>query len=310
MLEWISVEVDTHCNVRCTMCPIHDGKVKNQGRAKLEIIERLVELAQGWTDKIGLAVMGEPLLHPQAAEMVRVINRGGFKSMLWTNGLLVNERRARELLEAKLSKIVFSFEIIDKDLHEQIRKGASYDKVKENLDRFLALRAELHPATEVSIWNIVPERSHDLIIPEHIREQYRDIEIYCSYAMDWHGEVTVDRNLEELGDPSPCNQIQRYMAVAWNGDVVVCCNDFNHEYNLGNLFEVSSLDEIWFGSARLELIDKMASGRLDGVSPCGTCSAPYVKKGVDRVFVKGEEILTGKAASNASKQVAGKHALS
>ncbi|MCB2106965.1 MAG: radical SAM protein [Rhodobacteraceae bacterium] len=309
-LEWISVEVDTHCNVRCTMCPIHDDKVHNQGRIQLQTIERITELARGWTDKICLAVMGEPLLHPQVTDMIRIINDAGFKSLLWTNGLLVNERRARGVLEAGLDKIVFSFEIVDKELHERIRKGAQYDKVRANLDRFLQLKSEIHPKTEVSIWNILPDRSRGLEIPDHIRDAYPGVEIYCSYAMDWHGEVKVETSQEELGDPAPCNQIQNYASIAWNGDVMACCNDFNHEYILGNVFEAKSFDEIWFGRRRFELIEKMTCGALADVKPCGTCSAPYVKRGVDRVFAKDAELFQGKAASNAAKQIDGRHAVS
>ena len=34
-IEWISVEVDTRCNIRCTMCPIAHDLVENQGASQL-----------------------------------------------------------------------------------------------------------------------------------------------------------------------------------------------------------------------------------------------------------------------------------
>jgi len=308
-LEWISVEIDTHCNIRCTMCPISKDVVKNQGRVSLETIESICKKAKGWTDKISLAVMGEPLLHPQVPEMIKIVKDYGYQALIWTNGLILNERRAEAILKAGIDKVVFSYEIIDKDLHESIRVGASYDKVKRNLDMFLDMQAKLRPETEVSIWNIVPDRNRSLEIPDAVKAGYPGVEMFSSYAMDWHGTIEVDSQNEELGEPAPCNQIDNYLSVAWTGEVVACCNDFNHEYILGDI-NTQSMEEIWYGKPRLDLVEHMANGALDGVKPCGTCSAPYVKKGVSRVFVKDGETYTDKMASNAAKQVAGKMARS
>ena len=303
-LEWISVEVDTHCNVRCTMCPISTGKVKNQGRVSLETIENICRKAKGWTDKISLAVMGEPLLHPLLPEMVALVKRHGYKALVWTNGVLMNRRRAEALLRVGVDKVVFSFEIIDKDLHEAVRVGASYDKVRANLDAFLELRDALSPATEVSIWNIIPDLGHPLTVPESLAAAYPGVEFFVSYAMDWHGEVDVGAVPERLGAPAPCNQIQHYLSVAWDGKVIACCNDFNHEYVLGDI-NTDSMEDIWYGKPRSQLVERMARGLLQGVRPCGTCSAPYVKEGVPRYFVKDRSEYTDKMASNAAKQVDG-----
>ena len=310
-LEWISIEVDTHCNIRCTMCPIGHNLVKDQGQLSITTLFRLLELAPGWTDKIALAVMGEPLLNPQIIEMIEAINNANFKSMLWTNGLLVNERRATSLLEAGLSKIIFSFELIDRELHERIRTGVSYDKVKQNLDHFIDLRNKINPETEISVWNIIPESDCSLDIPQHISKEYDDIEIYLSYAMDWMGTVPTETSTQEiLGAPSPCNQIQNYMSVSYNGDVLSCCNDYNHEAILGNIHEANSLDDIWYSETRMNLVSRMKTGNLQDDRPCNTCSAPYVKEGVERLFKFGDVVQVNKDASNHAKGTDGQATLS
>lgn len=310
-IEWISVEVDSHCNLRCTMCPIGHGLVKNQGRITVDTVEKIADLAVGYTDKIALAVMGEPLLHPKLVDMVKAIRAKDLNCLLWTNGQLMTEEKSKSLLKAGVSKVIFSYEIIDKHLHEITRIRADYDVVMKNLDDFIRLKDEISPETEASIWNIVTDTSIPLVFPEHIQEKYQDVELYASYAMDWHGEIDVGESTEKLNvTPSMCNQIQRYLSVSWEGDFISCCNDFNHEYPIVNVHEVDSLEQVLNHQRRLDLMKNMEAGSLSGISPCQTCSAPYVSEGVDRVFRKGDELHSSKKASNAAKQIDGELAIS
>jgi MoaA/NifB/PqqE/SkfB family radical SAM enzyme len=36
------------------------------------------------------------------------------------------------------------------------------------------------------------------------------------------------------------------MIIDWNGDAVLCCDDWSHKVILGNL-KKQSIEEIWFG---------------------------------------------------------------
>ena len=49
------IEVDSHCNLRCTMA--RWAWTSNQGRITVDTVEKIAELAVGYTDKIALAVM-------------------------------------------------------------------------------------------------------------------------------------------------------------------------------------------------------------------------------------------------------------
>lgn len=94
-VEWVSIEIDTHCNLGCTMCPIGHNKVKNQGRISLDTFEKIVKVSVGHTDKIALAVMGEPLLHPELPQMVAIVKKYGLNAFVWTNGMLLDEKKRK-----------------------------------------------------------------------------------------------------------------------------------------------------------------------------------------------------------------------
>gem|GEM_PF-1904074 len=301
-IEWISVEIDTHCNLRCTMCPIGHDKVDNQGRISVETFEKIVKAAVGYTDKIAMAVMGEPLMHPELPKMISIVKENGLNAFVWTNGMLLDEKKSKELLNAGLDKLFFSYEVINKELHEKIRAGADYDKVMFNLDRFIELKSELRPECKAAIWNIVPDTKMSLDFSDEIRNKYKNIELYASYAMDWHGEIEVEKT-EELGKiPTVCNQMKNYLSVAYNGDFISCCNDFNHKYTLKNIHNIETLDDVLFSKKRLSLIENMKKGTLSGIDPCQNCSAPYVKEGVKRVLHSEDKTYENKNASITSKE--------
>ena len=307
-IEWISVEVDTRCNIRCTMCPIAHDLVENQGRVTVDTIDKLCQLAVGWTDKISLAVMGEPLLHPDCPEMIRRIKKYNLSALVWTNGLLVNERRAQEILEAGLDKLIFSFEIIDKELHERVRVGASYDKVRQNLDNFIELKERISPSTEIAVWNVVPEKDYDLVVPDEIVKAYPDVGIFVSRAADWAGTLNIE-TMHGRGAPVVCNLANRYMSVSYKGDIVACCNDFNHQHVMGNIHDLDDLGEFWFGPQHQDLLRRQKCDDMAGIQPCEGCSARF-SRDFERVYVQGDEVYEDKAAANAAKQVKGQHARS
>lgn len=306
-VDWVSVEIETHCNLRCGMCPIGHDKVKNQGRISLETFEKIVKVSVGHTDKIALAVMGEPLMHPELPKMISIVKDYGLNAFVWTNGMLLSKEKTKELLEAGIDKLFFSYEIINKELHEKTRVGADYDKVMQNLDYFIEQKNKVRPECKVAIWNIVTDTNMNLEFSEEIKQKYKNEELFASYAMDWHGEIEVESTEKLRTVPAVCNQMKNYLSVAYNGDFISCCNDFNHDYTLGNVHKIESLDDIWYGERRTELIKHMKCGTLGGIEPCQNCSAPYVTEGVKRVLHSDSKTYEDKNASIVSKETKDKN---
>lgn len=66
--------------------------------------------------------------------------------MFNTNGVLLDEKLARDLINSGLDNIFFSVDSINPEKYEQIRIGAKYENVIENIKRFTAINEELgHP---------------------------------------------------------------------------------------------------------------------------------------------------------------------
>lgn len=99
------VETTTRCNLACPMCVKNaPGWQGGEGHMAWEVFERL-EPALPHAEAVILSGMGEPLLHPDLARMIALTKARQPKDGwcgLQTNGLLLTEARAQELVQAGL----------------------------------------------------------------------------------------------------------------------------------------------------------------------------------------------------------------
>src|SRR2546423_48663 len=85
---------------------------------------------------------GEPMLHPQATELLVYAKKVGCKIGLITNGSLFDETNSRALLEAGVDMIEFSVDACDPVTYGVVRKGLEWDLLVENARRMLSMRNE------------------------------------------------------------------------------------------------------------------------------------------------------------------------
>jgi MoaA/NifB/PqqE/SkfB family radical SAM enzyme len=90
---------------------------------------------QGW---------GEPLLHPRLWDMFRLAKEKAQQVGFTTNGMLLNEKNARRLVEEEGDLIDISFSGNTEQTHESLRRGSKLIRLKENVQRLADLKAQAH----------------------------------------------------------------------------------------------------------------------------------------------------------------------
>ncbi len=134
------VETTTRCNLKCQMCVKHTGDSDiPEGDLAMETFMAL-EPALPHAEALVLNGIGESLLHPELDKFIRRAKKlmpagswVGFQS----NGLLLDEVRAHELVEAGLDRICLSLDAICPDTFRKIREGG---EVEDLVQAFSALR--------------------------------------------------------------------------------------------------------------------------------------------------------------------------
>ena len=88
-LDWIQVEISSHCNAGCIYCPRTAYRRNWQNRhLPLEVFRRLSRAF----DRAGLVFLqgwGEPFLHPQFFDLLRIAKQAGCMVGTTTNASLL-----------------------------------------------------------------------------------------------------------------------------------------------------------------------------------------------------------------------------
>jgi MoaA/NifB/PqqE/SkfB family radical SAM enzyme len=113
----------------------------------MKLIQKLVEeLPRLGTERVIICGTGEPLLHPQFAEIFSKFKRCGLEVYLFTNGLLLDKERSSALIESGLDRLVVSLWATSPETYVQCHPGTDQDnylKIVKNIQRFTQLKEEM-----------------------------------------------------------------------------------------------------------------------------------------------------------------------
>lgn len=127
----VHVEVVAACNLTCTHC--FAGTLPRKSTLRLDEIDRLFgELARIGSYRVGLTG-GEPLLRKDILDVLDSATSHGLHPCLTTNGLLLDERLAKELGKRELVWLNVSLEGATASTNDPIRGAGTFDAVVAKL---------------------------------------------------------------------------------------------------------------------------------------------------------------------------------
>ena len=143
----IDIEPTYQCNLKCQMCPRifkEGGADRNSKHMPQDVWKKIItESKENKLSAIQLAHEAESFMNPRLESMMaEATQEGVFDTWIHTNGLLLNEKRARKIIEAGLKSINFSVDAVKDETFEKIRVGGKLEKLKKNIFKFLELKEE------------------------------------------------------------------------------------------------------------------------------------------------------------------------
>ena len=236
MYSKVYVEITNICNKSCSFCHGHRRAPRQMTRAEFALI--LDKLA-GQTKYIYYHLMGEPLLHPQLPEFIRMSGERGYKSIITTNGTLLG-RRGEDIISAGIHKInisLHSFEDESLEEHEAYLRG---------ITDFAKKAAEAGTIVVLRFWNKGVDggqNKHALdFLKENITGEWKDntrgIKIRDKIFVDFGERFEwPDLAADIKGTKFSCYGLRDQFGILADGTVVPCCLDSEGIINLGNIFE-------------------------------------------------------------------------
>ena len=248
---YLVIETTSVCNLTCPMCPWPELN-RAYEHMSYALYQKLVLESAGHVEFAYLHFMGEPLIHPKLAQMIDFAEQHNVRTGLSTNAMLLNEARARALLDSRLSLLILSVDATNEADYAKYRTGGNLKLVKQNIHRFLEMkeRSRSRLAAVVQMIDLGQPHAEKAAF---FREWNRRADVVIKPYQDWGQQsVRITRAFgvseSTSSEHGRCPEPWRGALVCSDGRVVPCCMDFDATIVLGNL-STQSLREIWSGDA-------------------------------------------------------------
>ena len=268
MYSKVYVEITNICNMRCSFCHGHSRAAR---RMSGEEFSRVLDKLEGQTKYIYYHLMGEPLTHPELADFVKLAGKRGFKSIITTNGTLL-DKRGEGLIAAGLHKInlsVHSFENGD---------DADFERYMSGLADFADVASSAGVIVVLRLWNKGFDGGRNDRIFDFFKdrldgewaENTRGMRIRDKLFLEWGDRFEwPDMSADDHGCRGFCYGLRDQFGILCDGTVVPCCLDSDGVIALGNIFD-EDIDEI-LSSPRAHAIREGFDRRVAVEELCRRC---------------------------------------
>lgn len=275
----IYIEITNYCNAKCIMCP-HEKMKRERGHMPWYIFKKIVDECvqfEGSGLRFVLHKDGEPLMDPLLFKRIDYIKKTLKKSTVHfnTNASLLNDRNVSKILNSPLDSITFSVDGASKRTYERIRKGLKYEIVTSNIESFFEKRKSTSKRPHVIMQMVVDKNNmhettkyKDLWGNKADEVLFKSMHNFLVQKTSIHGNRLSEKQLRR------CKMPFREMLFYWNGEVGLCCWDYDHFVALGNI-KNESLLKIYNSSKFAEIRKAMRRKDCNKIKPCNICSQIY-----------------------------------
>jgi radical SAM protein with 4Fe4S-binding SPASM domain len=251
LFSWIDISLTELCNRLCVFCPridpdIYPNQNLHMGLGLLEKINsELIDL--DYQGGVVFCGYGEPLLHPQIKEIIGIFGKK-IRTEIVTNG----------------DKLTVDL------IHDLFNKGLS----------FLCVSMYDGPHQVEYFTDMMKQAglsNHQFIL----RDRWHTEEDSFGLKLTNRGGTINFGDKVEQGIKKPCFYLAYSLAIDWNGDMLLCVQDWQKKIKLGNAGQDKLLD-VWESPRISKLRNKLIQGdRSD--SPCKECNTDGTFHGFNHV---------------------------
>ena len=296
---YMEISPTNACNHRCIFCAFDYLNYKNQYIDKSALMDMFSEASQCGLKSVMYAGEGEPLLHKNITDLIVHTKEVGIDAAISTNGVLFNEKIARECLSS-LTWIRISLDAGTKETYAEIHRCSAYDfgRVVRNLTNAVKARKENNYACTIGVqFLLLPENYQEItVLASLLKDIGVDYLVIKPFSQHPMSNATIDKNfhyqdfshldeqlqefstsnfkiifrshtMKKLGNrinPSydGCLGAPFFTYLASDGNLYVCSTFLgDNKFVYGNIYE-NSFSEIWEGNHRKRVLH-MVTEELD-----------------------------------------------
>ena len=285
----VRVETTNACNAKCIICP-HRSMERKIERMEDELYRQIVdECGAASCREIHLHNFGEPLLDRKLESRIQMAKRRGIPRVkFFSNGALLTEDRVRSLISSGLDEIKISIDGATREEFERIRYPLKFDRVVGNIRRLVEIRDELRAPLVVKVACCsTSDKTATMDMLERTVDEFSFGKIH-NWASEDHARPT-------SGLRKPCSRLWRTFTVLANGDVSLCCLDYDGNHLLGRIDETTSIQDIWNSKRYRQMRALHKRAEQSQISLCGNCTKSFLTRTATESSPDEAESSTGPA---------------
>jgi len=264
--DFIQIETNIACNADCPFCPQKSLR-RRPHRMPDEMWMKIIDDTRSMGITYRPFLINEPLSDKRMGKIMRFIRRDDTARIeINTNGELMTEEMARDILDSGVDVIRFSIDGFSEDTFAQSRVGVDFHLTVERTLEFLKMAQKRGGAGRIEV------RMIDLDINRHEQESYKKFWsdagaiplVTALYRWPWEPGVECVS--------LPCLKVLREMFFYVNGKATLCCWDSHERAVIGDVSKQHVLD-IWNGAINHHYRSVLAEGRRQDILLCSRCEA-------------------------------------
>lgn len=288
------MHLTAHCNLSCLYCYNQTQRKGWGADMSLLLAKRILRQAKEMEIATVVLTGGEPLLNPHALEIAELAHELGFRVVLLTNAILIDETVAKRLAQSS-DQIVVSLDSIDPAIHDALRGHGTHERAEQAVKYLKDAGAK-----EVAIAGVITRYNQEespqdfenyakeIGADRAVRQIYilqgdqRDLSLLPNFDallrdMEEALEKAVAQGVEFGNETDTawrdrCGAAFGEIAIGPDGTVYPCQGLMRPEFQAGSIV-LHHLAEIW---AKSEILAKIRAITVDDIPRCRACPFRYL----------------------------------
>lgn len=268
----IHVELTNYCNLRCPVCPTGSGRLNRQPAfMDPALFDRVMNEVGPYLLTMSLWGWGEPLLHPQLAEILRITQNRGVTTFLSTNGQNLDDETVQQaLIKYPPTHLFVCLDGLTDETNNLFRTGSKLAPALAGVRQLAKMKRQKNSRLPVLQFRyiVMKHNEHELPqVPEFAAEnQFDEIIIRTLNIIDApedaHRQLIPDGEKFRAYDYANDKRISRtdficekaftFPAIFADGTVVACDQDCTAQQPIGSIADGSSFASTWWSKRATE----------------------------------------------------------
>lgn len=265
----ILIETYSLCQGECKFCPYKELRSSSEQTMLTteKYLELLYEISQHKISRLTLFNNNEPLLDKRIYEFVKVSHEmmPNVEIGLSSNGRAITKDVLDKLKGSNLSILYISIPCVDREDYKNVM-GVYPDCLFELLDSIED--EKLHKMVRIAV-PITKYLNEDALM-----QKFKQFKV-CIWNLEYKATWGIAKKFNEVakGDSIAglCDRPMDQAVISSNGDVLICCRDWQSQNVVGNVYN-SSLFDIWHSEPMQKIQYLISQGKYSEIECCKDCA--------------------------------------